>query len=363
MFVGVGAARVRRLFHEARRLAPCVVFIDEVDALGRARGGAADASSAEHDRTLNQLLVEMDGFDPTSGIVVIATTNRPDMLDPALVRPGRFDRQIHVPLPTMIERRAILGVHAAKIVLSEEVSLDQLARTTTGLSGAQLANLLNEAALLAARTHATAVDNAHIAEARDRLLMGEERTTLVLDEHERYATAVHEAGHVVCAMTAVECDPVHKVSILPRGRALGVTQSLPDRDRVMYTKELLEDRICMLLGGRAAEIEVLGTMTAGAADDLERASELARKMAGELGMSDLGCLHVGRDAPRSERKRVERAARGILEAQLTRARHMICARREGLDALAKALVERDLLDADEVEALVPKRSIPMVAAA
>lgn len=355
MFVGVGAARLRRLFEEARALAPCVVFIDEIDALGRARGGGSDGASGEHDRTLNQLLVELDGFEPASGIVVMATTNRPDVLDAALVRPGRFDREIHVPLPTMRERRAILGVHAKGLLLAGDVDLAQIARTTVSFSGAELENLLNEAALVAMRRDDDAIRACHVEEARDRLLMGAERPGVLMDEGERRATAVHEAGHAAVAMTAAACDRVHKVSILPRGRALGVTQAAPQRDRVMFTREFLLDRICMLLGGRAAEIEVLGTMTAGAADDLKRASELARKMVGEMGMGERGSLYIdgGDDSPRAER--LEHDAQRILDEQLLRARRIVTARRVEIDALTLALIDADTVDAEEVERILPSR--------
>jgi cell division protease FtsH len=236
MFVGVGASRVRSLFAEARRTSSCIIFIDEIDAVGRARGRSGDSASLDHDQTLNQLLVEMDGFDPSMGIVVIASTNRVEVLDPALLRPGRFDRQIMVPLPDLRGRQEILEVHARPITLEDDIDLAQVAKVTPGFSGADLANLLNEAAILAAREGADAVDLAHIDKARDKVLMGAERKSLVLDPEERRATAVHEAGHVAVALSANHADPVHKVSILPRGRALGVTQSLPERDRLLSTR-------------------------------------------------------------------------------------------------------------------------------
>ncbi|MFO0619039.1 MAG: ATP-dependent zinc metalloprotease FtsH [Polyangiaceae bacterium] len=353
MYVGVGAARVRSLFKEARRLAPCIVFIDEIDAVGRARGKGADSASSERDQTINQLLVEMDGFDPSSGIVVIASTNRPDVLDPAILRPGRFDRQIHVPLPDARGRKAILDVHARPIDLHHEVDLAHVARQTPGFSGAELANLLNEAAILAARSDASAVERDHIERARENVLMGAERKGFVFDTAERHATAVHEAGHVAVGMSAPNADPVHRVSILPRGRALGVTASLPEKDRVMYTKEYLEDQICMLLGGRAAEIAILGTMTAGASDDIERATNIARKMVAELGLSDVGPICLRRDAelPHSEKllDAVEETTRRILSVQLERARAIVEHRRAEIHDLVAALLERDTLDQTEIQ--------------
>jgi cell division protease FtsH len=351
MFVGVGASRVRSLFAEARRLAPCIVFIDEIDAVGRSRGRGADAAAAEHDQTLNQLLVEMDGFDPRRGIVVIASTNRPDILDPAVVRPGRFDRQIDVPLPDLRGRVQILEVHARPIELEDEVDLACVARGTPGFSGAELANLLNEAAILAAREGASGVMRSHIERARDRVLMGIERKGLLMDEDERYATAVHEAGHVAVGVVADHTDPVHKVSILPRGRALGVTHSLPERDRLMVSKEYLEDQICMMLGGRAAEIEILGTMTAGAADDIERATALSRRMVAEFGMSELGpiCLS-GRKAPHSQAllDRVDETTRRLLDAQLERARRIVVERRDEIATLVERLLAEDTLGEDDI---------------
>ncbi|APR87742.1 Cell division protein FtsH [Minicystis rosea] len=357
MFVGVGAARVRSLFAEARKSAPCIVYIDEIDAVGRARGRGGDSASGDHDQTLNQLLVEMDGFDHTTGIVVMASTNRADILDPAIVRPGRFDRQIVVPLPDLRGRHEILEVHARPIELTADVDLLNIAKATPGFSGAELANLLNEAAILAAREGAAAVEVGHIERARDRVIMGMERKGVLVDDGERHATAVHEAGHVAVGVAAEHTDPVHKVSILPRGRALGVTCSLPEKDRLMYRREYLEDQICLMLGGRAAEMEILGTMTAGAADDIERAAGLARRMVAELGMSDLGpiCLKDGH-APHSEAllSRVEETTRRLLDDQLARARHIVRERRDEIAALVSGLLERETLDADEILACFPR---------
>ena len=359
MFVGVGASRVRTLFAEARKSAPCIVFIDEIDAVGRARGRGADAASGDHDQTLNQLLVEMDGFDHTTGVVVMASTNRADILDPAIVRPGRFDRQIVVPLPDVRGRRSILEVHARPIELTDDVDLSHVARATPGFSGADLANLLNEAAILAAREGAEAVEIGHIERARDRVLMGAERKGVLVDHDERHATAVHEAGHVAVGVAAEHTDPVHKVSILPRGRALGVTCSLPERDRLMYRREYLVDQICLMLGGRAAEMEILGTMTAGAADDIERAAALARRMVAELGMSELGpiCLK-DEHATHSEAllARVEETTRRLLDEQLGRARRIVRERAFEIGALVEALLARETLDADEILACFARRA-------
>jgi cell division protease FtsH len=350
-YVGVGAARVRKLFAEARKVAPCIIFIDEIDAVGRSRARNGESATAEHDQTLNQLLVEMDGFDHRSGIVVIAATNRADVLDSAMLRPGRFDRQITVPLPDLRGRLEILRVHAAPLELAETVDLSSLARGTPGFSGAELANLLNEAAILAVRDEAEVVGGEHIERARDRILMGVERKGVLMDQEERHATAVHEAGHVAIGIVAPHTDPVHKVSILPRGRALGVTQSLPERDRVMYRKEYLEDQICLLLGGRAAELEILGTMTAGAADDIERASHLARRMVAELGMSELGAICLkDSQGQRGEQllDRVEETTRQLLETQLERARGIVRGHRFAIARLVDQLLEHETLGAEAI---------------
>jgi cell division protease FtsH len=350
-FAGLGAARVRRLFARARKLAHCVVFIDEIDALGRRRGRGADSASADQDQTLNQLLVEMDGFNQTSGVVVIASTNRPDILDPALTRPGRFDREITVNLADMRGREQILKVHARRLKLEEGLDLTWIARGTPGFSGADLANLLNESAIAAARDGSEAVGRAHVEYARDKILMGVERQGFMMDEEERYATAVHEAGHVAVGLAVEHGDPVHKVSILPRGRALGVTMALPERDRLMKKREYLEDQIAMLLGGRAAEMLLLDTMTAGASNDIERAVEIARRMVSEFGMSPLGPIHLGKpEDPHSQSllDRIEQATNEIVTAQLRRACEIVDARREEIARLSAGLLERDTLDAEEI---------------
>lgn len=350
-FAGLGAARVRRLFAEARRLAPCVIFIDEIDALGRQRGRGNDSASADQDQTLNQMLVEMDGFDQLCGVVVIASTNRPDILDSALTRPGRFDREIAVNLADANGREAILKVHARGLSLEEGLDLCWIARGTPGFSGADLANLLNEAAISATRDGADAIGRKHVEYARDKILMGAERLGFMMDEEERYATAVHEAGHVAVGLGVKHGDPIHKVSILPRGRALGVTQSLPERDRLMKKREYLEDQIAMLLGGRAAEQLLLDTMTAGASNDIERAVEIARKMVAEFGMSPLGPIHLGKpEDPHSQAllDRVEHATSEIIDVQLRRACEVVDSRRDEIALLVDGLMERDTLDSDEI---------------
>ncbi len=350
-FAGLGAARVRRLFARARKLAPCVIFIDEIDALGRRRGRGSDSASADQDQTLNQLLIEMDGFEQLSGVVVIASTNRPDILDPALTRPGRFDREITVNLADMRGREQILRVHARKLTLEGGLDLSWIARGTPGFSGADLANLLNEAAIAATRDDSEAVGRRHVEYARDKILMGVERHGFMMDEDERHATAVHEAGHVAIGLAVKHGDPIHKVSILPRGRALGVTQALPERDRLMRTREYLEDQIAMLLGGRAAEVLLLDTMTAGASNDIERAVEIARRMVSEFGMSPLGPIHLGKpEDPHSQAllDRIEQATNEIVNVQMKRACDVVDSRRAEIARLVDGLMERDTLDSDEI---------------
>ena len=350
-FAGLGAARVRHLFAKGRKLSPCIIFIDEIDALGRQRGRGGDSASADQDQTLNQLLVEMDGFDQSTALVVIASTNRPDILDKALTRPGRFDREIAVNLADVTGREAILKVHARNLKLEDGLDLQWIARGTPGFSGAELANLMNEAAIAATRDNADAIGRPHVEFARDRILMGAERQGFMMDEDERYATAVHEAGHVAVGLAVENGDPIHKVSILPRGRALGVTQSLPERDRFMKKREYLEDQIALLLGGRAAEQVLLSTMTAGASNDIERAVEIARAMVSEFGMSRLGPIHLGQpDQQRSQSllDKVEEATTELINEQLERACAIVTAERESIGRLVEMLMERDTLDADEI---------------
>lgn len=348
-FAGVGASRVRRLFAEGKKLSPCIIFIDEIDALGRQRGRSNDSAAADQDQTLNQLLIEMDGFDQSSSIVVIGSTNRPDVLDRALMRPGRFDREIAVNLPDVRGREAILRVHARRLRLDSELDLGWVARGTPGFSGADLANLLNEAAIKATRDNSDAVAREHIEFARDRILMGAERAFL-MDEDERYATAVHEAGHVAVGLAVENGDPIHKVSILPRGRALGVTQSLPERDRLMKRREYLEDQIAVLLGGRAAEQVLLSTMTAGASNDIQRAVEIARSMVSEFGMSPLGPIYLG-DELQSQGllDRVEDEVNAIINTQLERACKVVGEERESIGRLVEMLLEHDTVEAGDIQ--------------
>ncbi|MEP6818745.1 MAG: ATP-dependent zinc metalloprotease FtsH [bacterium] len=352
-FAGVGASRVRRLFAQGKKLSPCIIFIDEIDALGRKRGRGNDSATADQDQTLNQLLIEMDGFDQNAAVVVIGSTNRPDVLDRALTRPGRFDREIAVNLPDVRGREAILRVHARKMELDLALDLSWVARGTPGFSGADLANLLNEAAIAATRDNSEAVGRAHVEYARDRILMGAERHGFMIDEDERYATAVHEAGHVAVGLAVKNGDPIHKVSILPRGRALGVTQSLPERDRLMKKREYLEDQIAVLLGGRAAEQILLSTMTAGASNDIQRAVEIARSMVSEFGMSPLGPIYLGdpRNEPVSQTllDRVEEAVNKIISTQLDRACEVVTGQKDSIARLVELLLELDTVEADDIQ--------------
>ena len=359
-FAGLGAARVRHLFTKGRKLSPCIIFIDEIDALGRQRGRGGDSASADQDQTLNQLLVEMDGFDQSSAVVVIASTNRPDILDKALTRPGRFDREIAVNLADVSGREAILKVHARNLKLEQGLDLQWIARGTPGFSGAELANLMNEAAIAATRDDSIAVARKHIEIARDRILMGAERQGFMMDDDERYATAVHEAGHVAVGLAVENGDPIHKVSILPRGRALGVTQSLPERDRFMKKREYLEDQIALLLGGRAAEQVLLSTMTAGASNDIERAVEIARRMVSEFGMSRLGPIHLGQENQQRSQSlldKVEEATTELINEQLERACAIVTAEKESIGRLVELLMERDTLDAEEIASCFNRQTV------
>jgi len=359
-FAGLGAARVRHLFAKGRKLSPCIIFIDEIDALGRKRGRGGDSATADQDQTLNQLLVEMDGFDQSSAVVVIASTNRPDILDKALTRPGRFDREIAVNLADVTGREAILKVHSRNLKLEDGLDLTWIARGTPGFSGAELANLMNEAAIAATRDDAAGIARKHVEFARDRILMGAERQGFMMDEDERYATAVHEAGHVAVGLAVENGDPIHKVSILPRGRALGVTQSLPERDRFMKKREYLEDQIALLLGGRAAEQVLLSTMTAGASNDIERAVEIARAMVSEFGMSRLGPIHLGQpDQQRSQSllDKVEECTTELINEQLERACAVVSAERDSIGRLVEMLMERDTLDAEEIASCFKRETV------
>ncbi len=368
MLVGVGAARVRKLFEEAKKEAPGIVFIDELDSVGRKRGAGLGGGHDEREQTLNQLLSEMDGFEPNEGVVVMAATNRPDILDPALLRPGRFDRQVTMGLPTREDREAILRIHAKRKPLAPDVDLDKFAGGTPGFSGADLRNLLNEAALLAARKERTEIGSAEIEEARDKVLLGLEREGLALTEDERQLLAYHEGGHAVLAAVLPHADPLHKVTIVPRGRAMGVTQQLPERDRYVFSRDLLEDRLAVLMGGRASEELVLDTMTSGAEDDLRQASKLARRMVLSWGMSE----RFGRVAPVGEQeevflgqdiaqkreysdstaREVDQEIRRIVEAAYERARSTLQHHRAGLDRVAEALLEDEEISGERVRRLL-----------
>jgi cell division protease FtsH len=364
MFVGVGASRVRDLFEQGKKHAPCIIFMDEIDAVGRHRGAGLGGGHDEREQTLNQLLVEMDGFETNEGVILIAATNRPDVLDPALLRPGRFDRQVVVARPDVKGREEILKVHSRRIPLAPKVDLKVLARGTPGFSGADLANLVNEAALLAARQDKKVVEMIDFENAKDKVLMGVERRSMIISETEKKTIAYHEAGHALVADLLPGADPLHKVTIIPRGRALGLTQQLPADDKYNYSRDYLVNRITILLGGRAAEEIVFQQQTTGAGDDLEKATEMARKMVCEWGMSDkMGPLtfgkgeeHIflGREVARPKDFSEETAVlidseiKRIVVECATRARHMIETNLEKLHALARALLERESLDGEEI---------------
>lgn len=368
MFVGVGASRVRDLFDQAKKNSPCIIFIDEIDAVGRQRGAGLGGGHDEREQTLNQLLVEMDGFESNEGIIVLAATNRPDVLDPALLRPGRFDRQIVVPLPDVKGRLEILKVHTKKVPLSEDVDLEKIARGTPGFSGADLANLVNEAALIAARRNSEKVHMNDFESAKDKVLMGVERKSMVLSEEERKITAYHEAGHALVAKLTPSTDPIHKVSIIPRGRALGVTQQLPLDDRYTYSKDYLYGTLKVLLGGRVAEEISLQTMTTGAGNDLERATELARKMVTEWGMSErMGPLTFGkreehvflgreiakhRDYSDKTAEEIDEETKRIVTEAYHQTKDLLLKNIQLLDAIAKALLERETLEANEIDEII-----------
>ena len=364
MFVGVGASRVRDLFEQGKKHAPCIIFMDEIDAVGRHRGAGLGGGHDEREQTLNQLLVEMDGFETNEGVILIAATNRPDVLDPALLRPGRFDRQVVVARPDVKGREEILKVHARRIPLAPKVDLKVLARGTPGFSGADLANLVNEAALLGARQDKKVVEMIDFENAKDKVLMGVERRSMIISETEKKTIAYHEAGHALVADLLPGADPLHKVTIIPRGRALGLTQQLPADDMYNYSRDYLVNRITILLGGRAAEEIVFQQQTTGAGDDLEKATDMARKMVCEWGMSDrMGPLtfgkgeeHIflGREVARPKDFSEETAVlidseiKRIVVECATRAKHMIETNLEKLHALARALLERESLDGEEI---------------
>jgi len=368
MFVGVGASRVRDLFLQGKKHAPCLIFIDEIDAVGRHRGAGLGGGHDEREQTLNQLLVEMDGFESSEGVIIISATNRPDVLDPALVRPGRFDRQVVVPIPDIKGREKILEVHTQKTPLADDVNLGIVARGTPGLCGADLANLVNEAALLAARKGRTSVIKEDFEHAKDKVLMGVERRSMVISPQEKKITAYHEAGHTLVAKLIPGTDPIHKVTIIPRGHALGLTQQLPIDERHTYPKQYLIDSITVLLGGRGAEELVLKDLTTGAGNDLERATEIARKMVCEWGMSDdLGPLTFGkkeeqiflgreiaqhRDYSEDTALKIDHAIRKIVEGSHMRAQELLRKNLELLHILAKTLLEKESLDGEEIDRIL-----------
>ena len=362
MFVGVGASRVRDMFLQGKKHAPCIIFIDEIDAVGRSRGAGLGGGNDEREQTLNQLLVEMDGFEVNEGIIVIAATNRPDVLDPALLRPGRFDRHVVVPSPDIKGRENILKTHSKNIELDKEVSLNTIARGTPGFTGADLANLVNEAALWAARQDKETVGNEDFEHARDKVMMGAERRSLLISDEEKETTAYHEVGHALVAASIEEVDPIHKVSIIPRGRALGVTMLLPEEDRHSHNKRALLGQIAMTMGGRAAEQLVFNRYTTGASDDLKRATELARKMVCQWGMSeklgpltyveDAGHVFLGRDLQQHKEfsnesmRMIDEEVLEILSSSYERAKKILKKYRKALESLAKTLIEQETIDGD-----------------
>jgi cell division protease FtsH len=373
MFVGVGASRVRDLFEQGKKNAPCIIFIDEIDAVGRHRGAGLGGGHDEREQTLNQLLVEMDGFESNEGVILMAATNRPDVLDPALLRPGRFDRRVVVSRPDVRGREEILRVHTRKIPLAEDVDLSVLARGTPGFSGADLANMVNEAALAAARQNRKAVLMYDFEVAKDKVLMGVERKSMILSDEEKKVTAYHEAGHALVAAKLPKSDPVHKVTIIPRGMALGVTQQLPIDDRHNYTKDYLETDIAILMGGRLAEEIFLTQMSTGAGNDIERATELARKMVCEWGMSDLGPLTFGkkeeqiflgreiaqhRDYSEDTAIKIDGEVRKLVSQGYETAKRILEINRDALQRIAVALLEREVLDAAEIRLLVEGKELP-----
>ncbi len=368
MFVGVGASRVRDLFEQGKKNAPCIIFIDEIDAVGRHRGAGLGGGHDEREQTLNQLLVEMDGFESNDGVIIIAATNRPDVLDPALLRPGRFDRRIVVPRPDLRGRIGILQVHTRKVPTAN-VDLEVIARGTPGFSGADLEFLVNEAALIAARRDKDKVESDDFEEAKDKVLMGAERRSMFISEKEKRTTAIHEAGHaLITRFVGIEADPVHKVTIIPRGRALGLTQQLPPEDRLNMTREFAQNQIAILMGGRVAEEIVFGQKTTGAGNDIERATDLARSMVTEWGKSDeFGPLNfssgkhevfLGRDFSSSDRlsedtaKRIDAEIRQIVVNQYERAMNILTEHRKELEQIGEALLEYETLDGDDIDTLL-----------
>jgi len=371
MFVGVGASRVRDMFEQAKKHAPCIIFIDEIDAVGRQRGAGLGGGHDEREQTLNQLLVEMDGFEGSEGVIVIAATNRPDVLDPALLRPGRFDRQVYVPLPDIRGREQILKVHMRKVPVADNVDPSIIARGTPGFSGADLANLVNEAALFAARSNKRTVDMDDFEKAKDKVIMGAERRSIVMPEKERRNTAYHESGHAIVAKSLPNTDPVHKVTIIPRGRALGVTMQLPTEDRYSHDRESLLSIIAVLMGGRIAEEVFMNQMTTGASNDFERATDLARNMVMRWGMSDImgprvygdnqSEVFLGRDVMTHKNmsntvaEMVDKEIRRIIDEQYARARKIIEDNRDKVEIMAKALLDWETINADQINDIMEGR--------
>ncbi len=365
MFVGVGASRVRDLFNQGKKHAPCIIFIDEIDAVGRHRGAGLGGGHDEREQTLNQLLVEMDGFESSEGVIIVAATNRPDVLDPALLRPGRFDRQVVVPVPDVGGRRKILEIYAKKTKMAESVDLDILARGTPGFSGADLENLVNEAALMAARSGASEINLPLLEQAKDKIMMGAERRSMIITDKEKRITAYHEAGHALVAWLLPGTDPIHKVTIIPRGRALGLTMQLPTDDKYTHSKEELESSICILFGGRIAEKIIFGKVTTGAANDLKRATDLARKMVCEWGMSDeLGPLTYGekeeqiflgreiaqhRDYSEETARRIDAAVTSIITACAARVDRLLEENRDLLERMAQELLDKETVVLDDIK--------------
>src|ERR1700744_515773 len=373
MFVGVGASRVRDLFEQGKKNAPCIIFIDEIDAVGRHRGAGLGGGHDEREQTLNALLVEMDGFESNEGVILIAATNRPDVLDPALLRPGRFDRRVVVPRPDVKGREEILRVHTRKVPLAEDVDLSVIARGTPGFSGADMANLVNEAALWAARQNRKFVTMADFEMSKDKVLMGVERRSMILSDEEKKNTAYHEAGHALVAAMTPGADPLHKVTIIPRGMALGLTMQLPEADKHTYTKEYLEGMLAVLMGGRSAEEIFLGHITTGAGNDIERATDIARNMVCEWGMSELGPLAFGkkdeaiflgreinqhRDYSEDTAIQIDKEVRRIVSTGYERAKAILSNNREVLERIALALLEREVIDANEVKLLMEGKPLP-----
>ncbi len=373
MFVGVGASRVRDLFLQGKRNAPCIVFIDEIDAVGRHRGAGLGGGHDEREQTLNQLLVEMDGFESNEGVILIAATNRPDVLDPALLRPGRFDRQVVVPVPDVKGREEIIKVHSKKVPLAEDVNLTLLARGTPGFTGADLENLVNEAALLAARLGKERVEMVDLEQAKDKVMMGVERKSMIIPLEERRITAYHEAGHTLVAKMIPGTDPIHKVTIIPRGRALGITQQLPIDEKHTYPKDYLLNNIAIMMGGRVAEELVLNSQTTGAGNDIERSTEIARKMVCEWGMSDnLGPLAYGkkeeqiflgrefaqhRDYSEDTARLIDNEIRAIVTQSYEKAKEIIQGNMDTLHRLASALLEKEVLDGNQIERIIKDEAV------